>query len=332
MKFPITIYYDDQVEDAETAAVADLQEGIKLVKNAFPVNKHARNQFDRLVLKILADYHTRIVNEMNQARKRFLALKDRQGPEGSGVIRKMARNISHERENHIRVAFPIGRQSVLHQLRRQGFMEADSKSGFNVRYEKRKQIWSDGTGFEKEVPVLSGMFDPLDDIDEKRIQEMIDGTEYSVGLARYKAGPKGSFVDNQTLAAYNRMVDMDHQQRLEYDPEQPWPSDEVVNEEFDRLAGRAAMWSREVWAVYQKGVKEEWRDFQKDNPDAGLWYFVGADDSESCDDCLDAMSGNPYDNIDDVPEPGEQTCQCNCRHAIVFEPSEGEQQDEEEAA
>jgi hypothetical protein len=42
-------------------------------------------------------------------------------------------------------------------------------------------------------------------------------------------------------------------------------------------------------------------------------YFVGPDDSDTCDGCDDAVNGNPY-TIDDCPEPGEFECGSRCRH------------------
>jgi hypothetical protein len=45
------------------------------------------------------------------------------------------------------------------------------------------------------------------------------------------------------------------------------------------------------------------------------FFFVGPDDSDTCDGCEDAVNDNPYD-ADDVPEPGEFECMTRCRHMI----------------
>lgn len=54
-------------------------------------------------------------------------------------------------------------------------------------------------------------------------------------------------------------------------------------------------------------------------------YFVGPDDSETCDGCDGAVAGNPY-TPEDVPEPGEFECGNNCRHMVQLD---GEATDEE---
>jgi acylphosphatase len=55
--------------------------------------------------------------------------------------------------------------------------------------------------------------------------------------------------------------------------------------------------------------------------------FVGADDSETCAGCEDAMDGNPYD-VDDCPEPGSFECMSRCRHMIQLV---GGDEDDDEA-
>ena len=47
-------------------------------------------------------------------------------------------------------------------------------------------------------------------------------------------------------------------------------------------------------------------------------YFVGPDDSDTCDGCDEAVTGNPY-TIDDVPMPGTFECMSNCRHMVQLD-------------
>ncbi len=48
------------------------------------------------------------------------------------------------------------------------------------------------------------------------------------------------------------------------------------------------------------------------------YYFVGPDDSETCDGCDEAVNGNPYD-AETVPEPGEFECGSRCRHMVQMQ-------------
>ncbi len=44
-------------------------------------------------------------------------------------------------------------------------------------------------------------------------------------------------------------------------------------------------------------------------------YFIGPDDSETCDGCSDAVDNNPY-TLEDVPDPGSFECMSRCRHMV----------------
>ena len=47
-------------------------------------------------------------------------------------------------------------------------------------------------------------------------------------------------------------------------------------------------------------------------------FFVGPDDSSTCEGCEDAVNGNPY-TIDDAPEPGDFECGSRCRHLLQLD-------------
>ena len=48
------------------------------------------------------------------------------------------------------------------------------------------------------------------------------------------------------------------------------------------------------------------------------FWFIGPDDSETCNGCADAVANNPYTE-DDVPEPGEFECMSRCRHMVQMQ-------------
>ena len=62
-----------------------------------------------------------------------------------------------------------------------------------------------------------------------------------------------------------------------------------------------------------RGYKESF--VEADDTQGVLLYFIGPDDSETCDGCSDAVNGNPY-TPDDAPEPGEFECMARCRHML----------------
>ena len=62
-----------------------------------------------------------------------------------------------------------------------------------------------------------------------------------------------------------------------------------------------------------RGYKESF--VEADDSQGVLLYFIGPDDSETCDGCAGAVDGNPY-TVDDAPEPGEFECMARCRHML----------------
>ncbi len=89
-----------------------------------------------------------------------------------------------------------------------------------------------------------------------------------------------------------------------------------VNEAVDSFESRIEQYVGAFWTVEEKAVKEA-------GAGSGLMVnFVGADDESSCQDCIDAVSGNPYP-IDQAPVPGELQCLGRCRHALqVVDPGD----------
>ena len=62
-----------------------------------------------------------------------------------------------------------------------------------------------------------------------------------------------------------------------------------------------------------RGYKEAF--VEADDTQGVLLYFIGPDDSETCDGCSGAVDGNPY-TPDDAPEPGDFECMSRCRHML----------------
>lgn len=91
----------------------------------------------------------------------------------------------------------------------------------------------------------------------------------------------------------------------------------------DSLAGmesRVGSYGSFLWASAEAAV-------QASASPSTMVNFVGADDSGTCDGCGSAMDGNPWP-IDEAPQPGDQECMGNCRHALQIEGDESLTEDD----
>lgn len=83
----------------------------------------------------------------------------------------------------------------------------------------------------------------------------------------------------------------------------------AVSDAVNSFESRMEMYVGYLWAVEESAVKEA-------GTGTGLQVnFVGPEDGDNCEDCADAVAGNPYD-IDEAPQPGDQQCLTRCRHAL----------------
>jgi predicted kinase len=99
------------------------------------------------------------------------------------------------------------------------------------------------------------------------------------------------------------------------------------------LRVRVASYSHYLWRASELAYKQCLSDFtakrklphkaieslrEASSDDAIMAYFIGPDDSETCDGCSDAVNGNPY-TLGDCPEPGEFECMSRCRHMVQLD-------------
>lgn len=85
----------------------------------------------------------------------------------------------------------------------------------------------------------------------------------------------------------------------------------AVSKVFETMESRVAMYASAFWTVEERAVKDAARG-------SGVKVnFVGVDDDHNCPGCESAIRGNPW-GADSVPQPGDQDCLGNCRHAIQF--------------
>lgn len=84
---------------------------------------------------------------------------------------------------------------------------------------------------------------------------------------------------------------------------------QAVADKVNSFASRVDQYVGAFWTVEEAAVKAA-------GEGTGLMVnFVGEDDGHTCQGCSDALDGNPW-SIDDAPQPGEQDCLGNCRHAL----------------
>jgi len=72
---------------------------------------------------------------------------------------------------------------------------------------------------------------------------------------------------------------------------------------------RVASYANAFWTIEEKAVKEIGSAYDVEV------NFIGVQDNDNCPGCADAINGNPY-KIDEAPQPGDQDCLGNCRHAL----------------
>lgn len=275
------------------------------------VNKKPRSKYQELVIQAIEKYEKSIHDT-------FQALRDDLKTCQPWDYGQISREISSARDrlNALRAAYltriyPIGRERALSDLRRKGLIQ-EAASDWKVKYVD--STWTDPNGDDHDiqVPEYTIPLTPMDDVDLQRVDDMIDGTEYSKGLSRYTGFQRGPFVDAQMNKMNQRLTQQDDVDSVNDD----W--NDSVDEEVDGMDSKSYLWGAEAWATAEKAAMNEWSDWEKETGNTAQYAWAGPYDDATCDYCAEAMDNSPYDSIDDTPEPGEGDCMCNCRHGVVL--------------
>jgi hypothetical protein len=282
-------------------------------------NKQALNAYHELVLKLMERYSTEMHDAFQKTKKEIKDAKQLGYGQITNALIKALRRIRLLRGIYIKAAYMIGRERGLQALKQHG-MIAESEKDLDVNFKRQNVTDDSGNVYSEYVPnVVNGENGPPDEIDLQRIDEMIAGTEYSVGSTRYLSRQKGPFLDAQFQKLNDRMTqNMTQDDLATLAPDDKWPPDELIDDEVDGMDSKAQFWGNELWATEEKAAINEWRDWQNENKQEAVYAWAGPEDDASCDYCLDAMDNSPYNDIEEVPEPAEGDCQCNCRHAVVL--------------
>jgi hypothetical protein len=280
-------------------------------------NKPFGSIYHRLVQKLMKTYG-RELNKIFQATKpKLKKAKHISMGEFRDVLTGAQKQVKALRAQYLQSAYIIGKERGIAALKRKGLLK-EGASDWWIDFTNQKVEDEDGNTSVHEVPVLHMDINPPTDVDLQRIQQMVDGTEYSLGMARYQGNQRGPFVDAQFNKLFDRLTSSDEEDLEGRDPSEPWPADDVIDDTIDAMEGKAKFWSNELHAVSEKAAINEWKDWEKENNSGAQYAWVGPIDGSSCDECQQAVDDSPYDSIDDVPEPGELECQCNCRHMVVL--------------
>lgn len=313
---------------------AELQEAAKAAFRKFvhKNNKHPdETPYHALTSKLIDLYSEQINATVKTAYDRILQIKG-MGSDYHFVFLKLRRDLNRIRGNFLPYAYVIGRERGIDRIKQLVLahkvtesLREDAGTQWNIRLIPTTSTDMDGSAVADLTPDFVGLDPtPPDQQTLNRIQHMINGTEYSVGNARYVGKQRGPFVDGQVNKMVNRLASPSDAEELEaYQAAQGDVPDEKALDEFEKLANKANFWASELWATEEKGFIDTARDFQAGGGDATC-HWAGPEDDASCDWCLDAMENSPY-SPDECPEPGEGTCQCNCRHfVLLFGPDETE--------
>lgn len=279
----------------------------------------SRDRYHQLTLALMERYSIEMHNAFQKTKNELKKAKELGYGQITNALMKALRRIRLLRGIYIKASYLIGRERGIAALKKHGLIKEADSGDWTISYDAKKVTDDQGREYNVDVPVLNMDINTPDEIDLQRIDDMIAGTEYSVGSARYLSRQKGPFLDAQFQKLNDRMTqNLDQDDMKDRDPNEAWPPDSVIDEEIDGMDTKAQFWSNELWATEEKAAINEWRDWQNENKGEAVYSWVGPDDDSTCDYCSDAMDGSPYTDIDDVPEPGEGECQCSCRHAVVL--------------
>lgn len=124
------------------------------------------------------------------------------------------------------------------------------------------------------------------------------------------------YIDDSLVPALND--NFDSLDGTEYASEEA--ANAAVSDAVASFETRVGSYASALWTASEAAV-------QASADPTTMVNFVGADDGNTCEGCGSAMDGNPWP-IDEAPQPGDQDCLGNCRHALQIEGDEALTEDD----
>lgn len=312
-----------EIDEEVDAALADLQSDRDRVaqaaaKNSLVTKEPPNNApLDQSSIKQQNNYAQPAIQEALRRLQNVLGLKEDGGievPEKSGNRLARKNNYLTQRLNGYRKAmaghFKTFQKNVKENSKVAG--SADKYVG-NVK-DLGKHIKKLGDGMKLSAKTY---FPEAVKIGEKYVQSHLISKGVKVQETLYEKGGSAAKVLQKSLDSNTGYIDssllpdintkLTDTVKTQYDSADAFTI--AVAEAVNSFESRMEMYVGQLWTVEEAAVKEA-------GAGTGIQVnFVGPDDDDDCEDCAEAVNGGPYD-IDDAPQPGEQTCLSRCRHAL----------------
>ncbi len=282
-------------------------------------NKKIRSKWDKVIQELQRKYEQEIHYQIKEAERKILTLA-MPGSELDELLVSLRDNVAEIRKAYFPVCYQIGKGDADQQNQKFKMQESWNNKQMDlwIGFKQKRIQGDDGKTRIIRVPYAKIKNLPvLTPLDLKRIDEMVMGTEFSVGNARYNPRTlRGSFLMNNINLLRKKIIDNLGKQNKESLRESFFNWKEAVELAFRGFMVKAHFWSNELHTVKEKAKINVFRDLFEGEKVFGVYRWIGGIDKDTCGYCADAVNGNPYYDPRVMPEPGEGDCQCNCRHAV----------------